>query len=199
MKRATHQLERAYEAAFEALAFGIVVCSDDGDIVFANTAAAAFVRSAPHVANRGDKISAATPAETRRLLQLIASAAKQGKSGVMLLRDEGNGHGIVAAVTPLFLHFCRQRHSELALIALRAPSAASVHTAETLSALFGLSPTQAAIALAIFNGRSADQIAAERGTKITTLRSHLQKIFQRTGTETQRDLVRLLAMLPPLR
>jgi DNA-binding CsgD family transcriptional regulator len=34
---------------------------------------------------------------------------------------------------------------------------------------------------------------------ISTVRTHLAEIFVRTGTESQRDLVRLLGMLPPVR
>jgi DNA-binding CsgD family transcriptional regulator len=38
-----------------------------------------------------------------------------------------------------------------------------------------------------------------RGARISTLRSHLDEILARTGVENQRELVRLLALLPPLR
>ena len=65
--------------------------------------------------------------------------------------------------------------------------------------LFSLSRTQAAIALSIFGGKSPDEIAAERGVTISTLRTHLAEIFARTGTENQRDLVRLFGMVPPIR
>jgi hypothetical protein len=41
-------------------------------------------------------------------------------------------------------------------------------------------------------------LTIERGVKISTLRTRLAEIFVRTGTENQRDLVRLLGLLPPL-
>jgi DNA-binding CsgD family transcriptional regulator len=68
-----------------------------------------------------------------------------------------------------------------------------------LAGLFRLSPAQAQIALALYSGRSLEDIARDREIKISTLRTHLTEIFARSGTETQLELVRLLAMLPPLR
>jgi DNA-binding CsgD family transcriptional regulator len=53
--------------------------------------------------------------------------------------------------------------------------------------------------LAIFDGKSPEQIAADRNVAISTMRTHLAQIFARTGAENQRDLVRMLGMLPPLR
>jgi DNA-binding CsgD family transcriptional regulator len=44
-----------------------------------------------------------------------------------------------------------------------------------------------------------EEIAAERGVAISTLRTHFAEIFARTGAENQRDLIRLLGMLPPVR
>jgi len=64
--------------------------------------------------------------------------------------------------------------------------------------LYGLSPTQAEIALAIFSGKTARQIAAARGVAISTLRTHLAEIFLRTGVDDQRELVRLLGTIPPV-
>ena len=84
------------------------------------------------------------------------------------------------------------------MLSLRHARDTPAFDATLLEHLFGLSPTQAGIALALFNGRSPEEIALERGIKMTTLRTHLTEIFLRTGTETQRDLMRLLGTLPPL-
>jgi DNA-binding CsgD family transcriptional regulator len=53
--------------------------------------------------------------------------------------------------------------------------------------------------MALHSGRTPEEIALERGIKISTLRTHLAEIFARTGAENQRDLIRLLGLLPPLR
>jgi hypothetical protein len=39
----------------------------------------------------------------------------------------------------------------------------------------------------------------ERGARISTPRAHLDGTLARTGVENQRELVRLLGLLPPLR
>jgi DNA-binding CsgD family transcriptional regulator len=48
-------------------------------------------------------------------------------------------------------------------------------------------------------GKSLEEIATERSVKITTVRTRLARLFARAGAESQRDLVRLIALLPPLR
>jgi DNA-binding CsgD family transcriptional regulator len=84
-------------------------------------------------------------------------------------------------------------------VSLRSAHDRPAFTETTLSALFRLSPAQASIALALHRGQTPEEIAIERGVKISTLRSHLAEIFARTGAENQRDLIRLLGLLPPLR
>ena len=86
-----------------------------------------------------------------------------------------------------------------ALVTLRSAWDSPSFSAQMLIALFGVSPAQAEIALAIYNGKTPEQIAIERGVAISTLRTHLAEIFLRTGAESQRDLVRLLGTLPPVR
>ena len=76
-----------------------------------------------------------------------------------------------------------------AVVALRSLGDAPGFGATRLSGFFGLSPTQGEIALAIFRGKSIEEIAAERGVKITTVRTQLARLYARTGAESQRDLV----------
>ncbi len=65
--------------------------------------------------------------------------------------------------------------------------------------MFGLSPSQASLALALYNGSTVEAFAETRGVKISTVRSHLAQTLAKTGTANQRDLVRLIGMLPTVR
>lgn len=61
-----------------------------------------------------------------------------------------------------------------------------------LSELHGLTTTEAEVAAAIAAGESLKDIALARGPSEPTLRSHLKRIFAKTHTRRQADLVRLL-------
>lgn len=190
----------AHAAALNAFTFGVLVCDAGGRLVFANAAAEALARQGAGIVlgPRGKEVGALKAAEGRALGLLIRDATGGGAGGMLQLTGSDGATALLVLVTPL----PRQPNDTFgpghALVALRSARDRPAFTEATLAALFKLSPAQAAIAFAIYNGRTPEEIALQRGIKITTLRSHLAQIFLRTGAENQRDLVRLLGMLPPL-
>ncbi len=189
------------QSVLEALAFGVVVCDAAGRIALANAAAESLIQAGVGIVpSRGRKgLSAAVPAEAERLAALILDAASGGPGGVLRLTGKHGVAELLVLVTPLPRSYQQEPEPGYALIALRLARDSISFTEATLTALFGLSPAQATIALAIFNGKSPEEIAIGRGIRISTLRTHLKEIFLRTGTENQRDLVRLLGCLPQMR
>jgi DNA-binding CsgD family transcriptional regulator len=69
---------------------------------------------------------------------------------------------------------------------LPAPDIAMLH------GLFDLTPAEAKIAGALCSGKSLKQIAAELNLQFSTARSYLERIFLKTGTNKQSELVALL-------
>ena len=193
---------RMTAATLDAFTFGVVVCDAQGRIMLANAAAEDLARVTRAITLGAPRKGIATPipSESRRLGALIADAANGGSGGVMRLTG-ADSTALIALVTALPRGFAPGRESTqpLALVTLRSTANALSLSATMLRALFGLSPTQAEIALAIFAGNAPERIARDRNIAISTLRTHLAEIFVRTGAENQRDLVRLLAMLPPVR
>nr|WP_302474291.1 LuxR C-terminal-related transcriptional regulator [Roseococcus sp. MDT2-1-1] len=66
-----------------------------------------------------------------------------------------------------------------------------------LSDLFGLTAAEAAVAHAVaaMPGRGLNGIAARLNIAETTLKTHLARVFLKTGAAGQADLVRMLAGL----
>lgn len=58
---------------------------------------------------------------------------------------------------------------------------------------FGLTATEACIALSVARGHELRCIAQKRGVTLDTVRSHLRTIFAKTGTRRQAGLVLLIA------
>lgn len=63
---------------------------------------------------------------------------------------------------------------------------------EDLRERFGLTPAEAALALEIIKGDGRQATADRLGITVGTARSHLSKIFDKTGVRHQAELVRLL-------
>lgn len=192
---------QTYAAALDALAFGSVICTARGEILFANAAAESLARAGAGIVlgRRGRGAGALIAEEARRLTGFIHNAATGGPGGILRLTAGDGKTGLLVLITPLPRSLYEVYGPAHALVSLRSPWDRPSFAEATLSALFGLSPAQAAIALALHAGKSPEQIAAERRVRISTLRTHLADIFARTGTDNQRDLLRLMGLVPPVR
>ena len=65
-----------------------------------------------------------------------------------------------------------------------------------LFAVFGLTPAECRVATLLAEGLSLKEIAREQGTQHETVRKQLRSIYQKTRTNRQPELVRLLLHLP---
>jgi DNA-binding CsgD family transcriptional regulator len=62
----------------------------------------------------------------------------------------------------------------------------------------GVTSAESAVLAALCNGASPRQIASERGIALSTVRTQIQNIRQKTGARNISDLLRLASRLPPL-
>lgn len=128
----------------------------------------------------------------------MRETALGGAGGVIWLSDRQGLPGLLALISPLPRRDADIRPCQV-LISLRRLSGNASFTKATLIGAFRLSPTQAEIAIALYEGASVEEIAVRRNVKMTTMRTHLTEILLRTGAGSLRDLIRLLAAIPPLR
>jgi len=63
---------------------------------------------------------------------------------------------------------------------------------EVLRRIYGLTRAESQVAMRVLNGDGLAPIAEELSVSLTTVRTHLQRIFDKTGTHRQAELVRLL-------
>ena len=76
------------------------------------------------------------------------------------------------------------------------PGSAPAIDSSLLYAVFGLTPAECRIATLLAEGLSLKQIAQAQGTQPETVRKQLQSIYQKTSTNRQPELIRLLLHLP---
>ncbi len=63
---------------------------------------------------------------------------------------------------------------------------------DTLRDLFGLTRSEARLALALFGGDSLSQAAQRQGIRLNTAKVHLASVFDKTGVNRQGALIALL-------
>jgi DNA-binding CsgD family transcriptional regulator/PAS domain-containing protein len=79
-----------------------------------------------------------------------------------------------------------------ALLTIYEPGASKDIDPFLLSTTFDLTPAEARVAAHLASGFPLDEIAHKLNVSITTVRSQLRAVFDKTGTNRQADLVRLL-------
>jgi DNA-binding CsgD family transcriptional regulator len=80
------------------------------------------------------------------------------------------------------------------------PTAAPRTAGEAFARLYGLTGAELKVLLALAPGLTAKEAALALGLREPTIKTHLQRIYVKTGMSRQSELVRLLlAHLPPLR
>jgi DNA-binding CsgD family transcriptional regulator len=108
-----------------------------------------------------------------------------------------DGGRLVVLVAPLSMRFADEPGR--ALVTMRPGAAGPALHPAMFSRLFGLTPTEARLTLALLAGRSLAEYGAERKVAENTLRTQVAHILRKTDTASLRELVRLLSLLPPLR
>ncbi|QPF88803.1 helix-turn-helix transcriptional regulator [Bradyrhizobium commune] len=83
------------------------------------------------------------------------------------------------------------------LVVIVDPAAKSRATASAIQTAFGLTDAEARVARLLTSGVAGAQMPAMLGVSRATIKTHLRRCFEKTGTHSQVELVRLFAMFPP--
>ncbi|MGH6993287.1 MAG: helix-turn-helix transcriptional regulator [Caulobacteraceae bacterium] len=159
-----------------------------------NRAGAEMLAEAIVLCREGQRLSAVDEVSSRRLAALIRNAAVGEAGGTMPLASHTGGPPL--AVSAVGLHPDPGEESARSVIVWVKDLAAKVAVSEqALRDLFGLSPAEARVALALFDGRSQTEAAVGLGLSFFTVRNHLGRVYQKTRTRGRSDLVRLMVQI----
>jgi DNA-binding CsgD family transcriptional regulator/PAS domain-containing protein len=182
-------------AALHSLSSGIVICDEHARILFANAAAESVAAShgALSLNSAGHTIAADQPEHSVQLRRLIADAAMCKPGGALCLANE-MGDRLLILVSPL--PSLVDEAPGRALVTLCSETAMLGPVADMLIALFGLTPAEADLASGLMRNQPLGAIQARRGVSENTIRTQLAHVFAKTRTNNQRELVRLLSLVP---
>jgi len=82
------------------------------------------------------------------------------------------------------------------LVLIVDPSVPSRATAAAIQAAFGLTASEARVAVLIGSGRSGPEAATVLGVSPSTVKTHLKRCFEKTGVHSQVGLARIIGALP---
>jgi DNA-binding CsgD family transcriptional regulator/PAS domain-containing protein len=205
----------ALEEALDGLSAGVFLLDADGRVVHTNQSAAHMIAAGGLISIRDQRLRPLNAASRDAMAAALVSGCATGISAgagaptIALLDVDGTTAGMIATLLPL-------EQARRSLLAEAAPSVSGTtqacwalfvqdpHVAlpmpgEAFAKLYKLTPAELRVALALAPGLTPEAAADMMGIALPTLRTHMQRIFAKTGTNRHADLVRLmLSTMPPV-
>jgi DNA-binding CsgD family transcriptional regulator len=194
-----------FEASLDLLLTGVLLVDRECVIIHANTSARAMLRAGSPIRSKHGELRTCFPVATAALKAMVAAATDEatalGRSAVGLPAPQPNGG-------PAFLHILPLTQGEVrGRIAPRAAAAVFVMPgadgsplpAHALAALFGLTRGETRTLEILLAGNDIAATAEKLGVVVATVKTHLSRIFAKTGASDQIELTRLAyKFVPPV-
>ena len=151
----------------------------------------------------GGRLTASLPDAARRLGALIAAAGlpdggQRIGGSIGLPRPNGRLPLSVTAAPIGLLRWSLFARPPSVLVRVTDPEGELHLPEQKLRELFGLTIAECRVALAMFAGALPQDAAATLGVSVNTLRTHLKRIFEKTGVNRQSALIGLMMRVADL-
>jgi DNA-binding CsgD family transcriptional regulator/PAS domain-containing protein len=196
-----HRVEAAALAdTLDGLAAAMVLVDPAGRIVHANAAAHAMLKIGSVIRGSGGKLAVADAEAECALHDVFMNAdagdVAVGAKGIAMPLHAHGGERYVAHVLPLTAgarRKARVAYSAVAAVFVRKAALELPHPLEAIVATFKLTPAEMRVLMLIIEVGGISEIAPVLGISEATVKTHLQRIFAKTETGRQADLVKLVA------
>jgi DNA-binding CsgD family transcriptional regulator len=182
------------------LSAGMILVDANARIVHANAAGQAILDASDFLRAVCGRLVASEPPINAALREILLAAeagdAVVGTSGAALPFTAHNRERYVAHVLPLTSGARRSAglaYSAVAALFVRKVAFSVSSPAEVIGRMYKLTPTELRVLSAIVDIGGVPEAAAALGVATTTIRTHLARLFEKTGVGRQADLVKLVA------
>ena len=200
----TINLGQAEAACFsdilDGLSAGMILVDGIGRVVHANAAGNAILGAADFLRTMHGRLVAGDASTNAAFREILAAAdagdAAIGVRGVALPLTAHDGERYVAHVLPLTSGVRRQAglaFNAVAALFIRKAALEASATPDVIGRMYKLTPAELRVLLAIVDVGGVPEVAAALGVASTTIKTHLNRLFEKTGVCRQADLVKLVA------
>ena len=190
------------DEALNRIAVGVFLIDVDRKVLSRNHRADELLAQADGITlGREGILRGEKPAQTQALRDIIdvalarvGTSNRQGSDAVALTRDSGK-RPLIAVACPLGRGPAAPGEPVVGLF-VTDPEWRPSDAAQAVAQLYGLSPAETRLALALVRGLRLDEIADEFGLSRNTVSYTLKNLFRKTETDRQADLISLFMSNP---
>ena len=182
----------------DRLPFGIALLDEQRQLVMANRAANKIFAQDEGLSIGPGGIRTGRVSEDRALRSLLegvlaAPEAELVPDTYMTVTRTSGGRGYQVMVSPLLEAPADSaaRDAKVAVF-VTDPEHRQVSTADVLRALYSLSPAESELVQLLSSGYSLDEAARKRHVTMNTVKTQLKRVFAKTKTSGQADLVQMV-------
>jgi DNA-binding CsgD family transcriptional regulator len=184
----------------DGLSASMCLVDAEGRVVHANAACHAILAAGDILYAVGGRLAACDTQINQTLREVFAAAgqgdAALGTKGIAMPLIGKDGERYVAHALPLTSGARRRAgiaYTAVAALFVRKAALAMSSRSEVIGKAFKLTPTELRVLLAIVEVGGVPEVAAALGVADTTVRTHVSRLFEKTGATRQADLVKLVA------
>ena len=179
---------------------GMCLVDAEGRMVHANAAGHAVVAAGDILRLIGDRLVASDARIDQTLREVFAAAgqgdAALGTKGIAVPLTGKDGTRYVAHALPLTSGARRvagTAYTAAVALFVRKAAMSTLSPPEVIGKAFKLTPTELRVLLAIVEVGGVAKVSAALGVSDSTVKTHLGRLFEKTGATRQADLVKLVA------
>jgi DNA-binding CsgD family transcriptional regulator len=193
---------RALGDAADRLAIAVILVDGTGAVAYRNRAAEALLAERDGLALARGGLRAASMSDQAALGRALSRALEDGIGADLTLARPSGRRPLSVAVCPLRRGgvvespFVGDGGFAAALF-VHDPERAAATDEDLVRRIFGLTPSEARVAVRLAGGLSPKEVAALLGTSTHTARNHLRQVYRKTGVDGQAGLVRVLMAAHP--
>jgi len=186
--------------ALDGLSASVLFADASGRITHANASGRAMIADGNVLGASSGRLLASDPDVNRVLRDIFLAAdtgdAAIGVSGVAVPLVARDGERYVAHVLPLSSGARRSAgvsYAAAAALFVQKAALATNSPPESIAKTYRLTPMELRVLLAIVEVGGAPQVAETLGIGEGTVKTHLKRLYEKTGARRQADLVKLFA------
>jgi DNA-binding CsgD family transcriptional regulator/PAS domain-containing protein len=190
----------AFADTFDGISAGMFLVDSNGQIVHANASGQALLDERSVLRAGGGRLAAIAPGADRELNQTLALAGggdtAVGVTGIAVPLTARDGEHYVAHALPLTSGERRQAGAGYAAVAalfVRKAGLDAPSPPEAIARLYKLTPSELRVLMAVVEVGGVSEVAESLGIAEATVKTHLHRLFAKTETSRQADLVKLVA------